>query len=140
MQKHYFDELDPKIFIPAVILFTIIFYSIFLCGCEVAWSHEVTASWYSTVECKKINPSLLMANGKKLNDHALTAASWHYPLGTKLKITNKRNKKHVIVKVTDRGPAKRLVKIGRKIDLSRKAFASIANLKHGIIPITVERR
>ena len=97
-----------------------------------------TASWYSVESCKREGTSGICANGEVLDDEAYTCAVWDKKFGTKLKVTNLENGLSVIVKVTDRGPAKRLVRQGRTIDLSRAAFRAIANLKSGIIQIKVE--
>lgn len=99
----------------------------------------LTASWYSTKECVKINPSLLMANGRKLNDEAFTAASWDYPFGTILEITNVKNGKKVLVTVTDRGPNRRFYRQGRVCDLSMAAFRALENLRKGIIFISIKK-
>jgi rare lipoprotein A len=94
---------------------------------------EVTeSSWYGD-ECK----GKPMANGKPFNPSALTCASWDYPLGTKLRVTH--GKRFVVVMVTDRGPAKRLYKQGRKLDLSREAFRRLAPLKLGLIRVDIVR-
>ena len=104
-----------------------------------AFSFETETSWYSRKECcTASNPNALMANGKPLNDAALTCANWDYEFGQKLKITNKANGKHVVVTVTDRGPAKRLYWQGRMIDLSKAAFARIADLRAGVVDVIVE--
>jgi rare lipoprotein A len=58
-----------------------------------------------------------------------------YPFGTWLKITNIANHKFVLVKVNDRGNFK---KYGRILDLSKGAFAKIANLKQGVITVKIE--
>lgn len=71
----------------------------------------------------------LMANGKPFDQWAMTAASWNYPLGTKVRVTNAAGES-VFVTITDRGPAKRL---NRVIDLSRAAFAKLAPLRQGLI-------
>jgi rare lipoprotein A len=92
----------------------------------------VTASWYGEeVEGR------LMANGQPFDPSALTCASWDYPFGTLLRVTHKA--RAVIVTVTDRGPAKRLYRKGRKLDLSRAAFACLASLKLGIITVDITR-
>ena len=46
--------------------------------------------------------------------------------------------REVICEVTDRGPAKRLVKKGRIIDLSKRAFSEIANLEQGLVEVQIE--
>jgi len=83
-----------------------------------------------------------MANGKKFDPDKLTAASWFYPLGTKLDVTlhsNGRNTPTVTVTVTDRGPAKELVQAGRIIDLSRAAFKQLGHPDVGLIRVKVKR-
>jgi len=57
------------------------------------------------------------------------------PFGTKVRVTNEANGKSVVVEVTDRGPFVR----GREIDLSRKAFYTIASSSGmGYIRVTLE--
>lgn len=85
-------------------------------------------------ECGKVSwygaplQGLKMANGKPFNRHAMTAASWYYPLGTRVRVTAGR--RSVVVTITDRGPARRLHRI---IDLSEAAFAKLAPTSQGII-------
>jgi len=97
-----------------------------------------TASYYTVDSCRREGTSGIMANGEVLNDEAFTCASWDYPFGTSLRIRNKENGKSVVVTVTDRGPNRRLYRQGRTIDLSKRAFSEIANIKQGVIEIEVE--
>jgi rare lipoprotein A len=90
------------------------------------------ASWYG-----EKHRGLLMANGQRFDPDKLTAASWFYELGTKVVVTHEN--RSVIVEITDRGPARLLVKAGRKIDLSRAAFAKLADPDLGLIDVTVGR-
>jgi rare lipoprotein A len=76
------------------------------------------ASWYSY---QKGNPSHKTASGEKFNPSKHTAAHRTLPFGTKVKVTNIRNNKSVIVTITDRGP---FVK-GRIIDLSKSSARTI---------------
>lgn len=98
------------------------------------------ASYYST-ECCRFNPdpACPMASGRSLYAAEKAgesfAAGWRWPLGTKLRVTNISNQKSTIVFIQDRGPAKRL---GRIIDLSKKAFQEIADTRSGVIRVTVE--
>jgi rare lipoprotein A len=80
-----------------------------------------------------------MANGRKFNPDKLTAASWFYPLGTKVRVTAKSNQgqREVVVTITDRGPAPELVRSGRIIDLSHAAFKRVANPDLGLIDVTI---
>lgn len=69
------------------------------------------------------------ANGEIFNTYELTAAHKSLPFGTKVKVVNKTNGKSVVVRINDRGP---FVK-GRTIDLSKKAFQSIASINKGVL-------
>jgi rare lipoprotein A len=88
------------------------------------------ASWYG-----EAHRGLPMANGQPFDPSRLTAASWVFPLGTKVVVTHESQS--VIVEITDRGPAKRLFRRGRKIDLSRAAFTMLADPAIGLIDVTV---
>lgn len=89
-----------------------------------------TASWYSTAESHGRT-----ASGAPLDDAALTCASWDYPFGTRLRVTHAG--RSVVVTVTDRGPARRLYARGRVIDLSKAAFAALADLRRGVIAVEI---
>ena len=71
------------------------------------------------------------ASGKIFNMNNLTAAHKTLPFGTKVKITNLKNNKSVVVIINDRGP---FVK-NRGFDLSKSAFKQISSLKYGKIKI-----
>lgn len=116
-------------------LMTILFVISIFSG--MAHAETGTASWYSYESCIKEGTSGVMANGKKMDNDALTAASWFYPLGTNVKVTHKG--KTIVVKITDRGPSKRLVKKGRIIDLSKSAFQKLASLDRGVINVEVTK-
>ena len=73
----------------------------------------------------------LMANGKKFDPDKMTAASWFYPIGARVRVTLAtdrpgQSERSVVVTITDRGPAKHLVRDGRIIDLARAAFEKLA--------------
>ena len=72
-------------------------------------------------------------SGEHLDQYSLTAAHRTLPFGTKLKVTNLKNGKSVIVKINDRGP---FVK-GRVIDLTQSAFKKIGNIESGIINVNI---
>jgi peptidoglycan lytic transglycosylase len=73
------------------------------------------ASVYSTESGSKT------ASGAKLNPSALTAAHRTLPLGSKVKVTNKRNGRSVVVTINDRGPFVR----GTVIDVTPAAARSL---------------
>lgn len=103
-----------------------------------AKAEQTEASWYSQESCKREGTSGICANGEVFNDEKLICASWDYPFGTRLKVKNQQTGAEVIVLVIDRGPAKKLYKKGRKIDLSKSAFNKIASLKQGLVRVTIE--
>ncbi|MCD9575375.1 septal ring lytic transglycosylase RlpA family protein [Flavobacterium soyae] len=75
------------------------------------------------------------ASGTRFNNDELTAAHKKLPFGTKLRVTNEKNNKCIILVVTDRGP---FIK-GREIDLSKRAFMNIAsNIKSGLVYVKIE--
>jgi rare lipoprotein A len=78
-----------------------------------------------------------MADGRPFNPDALTAASWDYPLGAKLKIIY--HGQSVIVRVTDRGGKRKFLRLGKSIDLTRTAFARLANPLAGSIHVSIVR-
>jgi rare lipoprotein A len=91
------------------------------------------ASYYS-YECAD-KP---MANGKMFNPEAHTCASWFYDFGTVLIVKSLDTGRSTEVVVTDRGPNKRLVKQGRIIDLSKRAFEDICSLRKGLTKVSVK--
>lgn len=111
----------------------------FIALCSDAFAQEGTASWYSKDSCIKEGTSgVYTASGKVFDENELTAASWFHPFGTRLIVKNLSNQKSVCVTITDRGPSKKLVKKGRIIDLSKRAFSRIANLKEGVVKVDVK--
>lgn len=95
---------------------------------------EGEAAWYGREHRGK-----LMANGEKFDEYKLTCATWFYPLGTELRVTNVKTGASVRVVVSDRGPSWRLVYSKRRIiDLSYAAFAKIHPTYHGVVQVKVE--
>lgn len=74
------------------------------------------------------------ASGNKYSQMRLTAAHNHVPLGTWLRITNVKNKKNVIVRVTDRLHRKNT----RIVDLSRSAATELGTPARGLLKVKVE--
>jgi rare lipoprotein A len=54
------------------------------------------------------------ASGERVNPGGLTAAHRSLPFGTRVRVTNRRNGKSVVVRINDRGPFIR----GRVIDVT----------------------
>jgi rare lipoprotein A len=77
------------------------------------------------------------ANGEIFDKNKLTCAALkHYKFKDRLKVTNLRNNKFVIVTVNDRGNFK---KYGRTLDLSEAAFKKIESLKKGFLICKIEK-
>jgi rare lipoprotein A len=96
-----------------------------------------SASWYGEEHRGK-----LMANGKRFDPDKLTAASWFYPLGCKVRVARHspgHKTRSVVVTITDRGPARDLVENGRIIDLTYAAFSRLRNPHSGLVPVVIER-
>jgi rare lipoprotein A len=106
--------------------------TIFMVSCLACQAADL-ASWYG-----EKHRGLLMANGQRFDPDKCTAASWFYDIGTKVVVTHEN--RSVIVEITDRGPAKFLLKKGRIIDLSRAAFAKLADPDLGLIDVTVRKQ
>lgn len=76
------------------------------------------------------------ASGEIFNKNTFTCASTKlYKLGTKLLVTNIKNGKSVIVRVTDRG---NFAKYGRTLDLAEAAFRKLSSTKVGVINCTIQ--
>ena len=71
------------------------------------------------------------ASGQRASPHGLTAAHRRLPFGTKVRVTNRRNGKSVVVRINDRGPFVR----GRVIDLT-PAAARVLGFS-GLAPVTL---
>jgi peptidoglycan lytic transglycosylase len=98
------------------------------------------ASWYG-----EDHRGRRMANGRRFDPDQLTAASWFYPLGTRVRVIlktdprvlNSQSPRSVWVTITDRGPHHRLVRNGRIIDLSYEVFRRLADPGVGLVEVIV---
>jgi rare lipoprotein A len=86
------------------------------------------ASWYA-LHSKT-------ASGERMNPAAMTAAHRSLPFGTKVKVTNKKNGKSVVVRINDRGP---FIK-GRVIDVSKGAAQKLGFINAGHTSICFDRQ
>jgi rare lipoprotein A len=103
-----------------------------------------TASWYDSESvnregtCRK--EKCFTASGKEIHvleqqGEMFAAAAKRYHMRSKLRVTNIKTGKSVVVRVLDRGGFQ---KYGREVDLCKRAFSSIANPREGVIKVTVE--
>ena len=74
------------------------------------------------------------ASGEKYDKDELTAAHKSLPFGTKVKVTNIRNGKSVVVEINDRGPYAK----SRVLDLSQAAFSEIGHTNTGVMQVEYE--
>ena len=99
------------------------------------------ASWYSVNSCAQEGSSGITASGIKLNDNGLTCAMRSREFGKKYIVRNLDNGKEITVLHNDFGPAKSYKGrdlSDRIVDLSKNAFAQIAELDRGIIRVAVK--
>ena len=74
------------------------------------------------------------ADGSRFNMYAMTAAHKSLPFGTRVRVTNERNGKSCVVKITDRGPYSH----HRVIDLSKAAAQAIGAVSSGVAKVKLE--
>lgn len=86
------------------------------------------ASWYA-------GPGTRTANGERLNHGARTAAHKSLPFGSKVRVTNKRNGRSIIVRINDRGPFIR----GRIIDLTKGGASRLGFINSGVTSVCIKR-
>jgi rare lipoprotein A len=87
------------------------------------------ASWYGSVL-----QGHLTASGRRFNEFELTAAHRTLPFGSRVKVTDLRNKRSVVVTITDRG----VLYPERVIDLSFAAAKELHMVKMGVDPVRLE--
>ena len=83
------------------------------------------ATWYNDTHT---------ASGERFDPNALTAAHRTFPFGTRVRVTNLRNGKSVVVRINDRGPYGKAI-----IDLSRAAAKQLDMIEAGVVPVKLER-
>jgi rare lipoprotein A len=87
------------------------------------------ASWYGSVL-----QGHLTASGRRFNEFELTAAHRTLPFGSRVKVTDLRNKRSVVVTITDRG----VLYPERVIDLSYGAAKELHMVRMGVDPVKLE--
>ena len=113
-----------------VIVFSIVFLASFFTPTKE--SHAATqcggASWYNFAGRKT-------ASGERMNPNAMTAAHRNLRFGTKVRVTNRKNGRSIIVRINDRGP---FIK-GRVIDLSKAAASRLGYLRRGHTSVCIQK-
>jgi len=75
------------------------------------------------------------ANGEIFNAYGLSAAHRSIPMGTRVKVTNLRNGRSVVLRINDYGP---MAETGRSIDLSQGAASRLGMISSGVAPVRIE--
>lgn len=89
------------------------------------------ATWYGS-NAQQGGPT---ASGERFDRNAMTAAHRTLPLGTIVRITNKKNGRTVQVRINDRGPYGNKSRI---IDVSEAAARKLDMIDAGVVPVRVE--
>ncbi|HEY7119303.1 MAG TPA: septal ring lytic transglycosylase RlpA family protein [Tepidisphaeraceae bacterium] len=76
----------------------------------------------------------LTANGERFDVARLTAAHRTLPFGTRVRVTNLKNGRTVVVRINDRGP----YIAGRIIDLTPAAARQLDMIQAGVVPVKLE--
>jgi len=87
------------------------------------------ATWYGTVFNGRKT-----ASGETYDMYAMTACHNTLPFGSLVKVVNLKNKRSVVVRITDRGDLSE----GRVIDLSYGAAKQLAMTEAGLAPVVLE--
>jgi rare lipoprotein A len=74
------------------------------------------------------------ASGERFDPAAMTAAHRTLPMGSRVRVTNLRNGRSVVVRINDRGPFHG----NRVIDLSRAAASELGFVRSGTAPVQME--
>ena len=96
---------------------------------DVGYTEEGEASWYGAPFHGR-----QASNGEIYDMNKLTAAHRTLPFETVVRVTNERNGKSTVVRITDRGPFVN----NRVIDLSYAAAREIESIGPGVVPVHIE--
>ena len=116
------------------------FFLFFLCGLlafgaqaqvDSLLIQEGTASFYG----KRFHGKRT-ANGEIFSMNSMTAAHKRLPLGTWIRVINKKNNLSVVVRINDRLP----IYSKRQIDISRAAAEQIEMVREGLAKVRIEAR
>jgi rare lipoprotein A len=98
---------------------------------EASQSDEDKANWLTLAAAWRRKCA---ASGERVASGAMTAAHRSLPFGTKVRVTNKRSGRSVVVRINDRGP----FVSGRVIDLTPAAakalgFSGLARVELAVV-------
>ncbi|GJM02180.1 MAG: lipoprotein A [Rhodomicrobium sp.] len=111
----------------------------FLCAAALSLAVMSTSPAYAYKQCGHASwyagPGAKTANGERLNHGANTAAHKSLPFGSKVRVTNRRNGRSIIVRINDRGP---FIK-GRIIDLTKGGAKRLGFINSGVTNVCITR-
>jgi rare lipoprotein A len=96
---------------------------------DVGYTEHGEASWYGAPFHGR-----QASNGEIYDMNKMTAAHRTLPFETMVRVTNDRNGKSIVVRITDRGPFVN----NRIIDLSYAAAKEIGSIGPGVVPVHIE--
>jgi rare lipoprotein A len=102
-------------------------------ACAILFSMPIAAQAQSGIASVYSYKSGKTASGERVHPSGLTAAHRTLPFGTRVRVTNRRNGRSVVVRINDRGPFVR----GRVIDVTPAGARALGF--SGLAPVTVAR-
>jgi cell division septation protein DedD len=96
--------------------------------------HHARALPHGACEASYYSAGGHTSSGEAFDPGALTAAHRFLPLGSKVRVTNRKNDRSVVVRINDRGP----FVAGRCLDLSSGAMRAVGGVASGVIPVRYE--
>ncbi len=103
-----------------------------LCGVMMILALSPVARAQSGIASVYAHSGGITASGERLSPGALTAAHRTLPFGSRVRVTNARNGRSIVVRINDRGPFVR----GRVIDLTPAGARELGI--SGLAPVTLE--
>jgi rare lipoprotein A len=103
-----------------------------LCGVLTMFACVSVASAQSGIASVYAYKGGITASGERASPDKLTAAHRTLPFGSRVRVTNKRNGRSVVVRINDRGP---FIK-GRVIDLTPAGARALGF--SGLAPVTLD--
>jgi rare lipoprotein A len=145
LNSYYQDRMSSTPWCAGVVLVSIIMCAgiillAMVCPAQSYQAKTGKAAWYSKHDITDPWIHRTTTSGEAFNENELTCAMRSREFGKYYKITNLNNNKSVIVNHTDFGPAERYngKPLNRIADLSKAAFSRIADLKDGVIVVSIE--
>lgn len=91
------------------------------------------AAW-GALAANAADPPTRAASGQAYDRNGLTAASKTLPLGSRIKVTNRKNGRSVVLRIKDRGPAQ----ADRILDITPRAAHALGLHETGVAMVSYE--